>query len=54
MEITAKTIHSAMTDLRNGKISPDQFRAVMRQSREQHGDEKHTTLKVQAIAAANR
>lgn len=34
----AQDIHKAMVDLRTGKISPDQFRKIMRASREQDGN----------------
>jgi len=52
--MTAQDLHTAMTDLRKGKITPDQFRAVMRESKAQHGEAKHNLLKIQAIAASNR
>jgi len=51
---TAKDIHAAMTRLRAGKISPDEFRAIMRASRERHGQAEHDRLKAIAVAAANR
>jgi len=53
MPTTAKDIHTAMTDLRTGKITPDEFRAIMRASREQNGA-KHDMLKAVAVAASNR
>jgi len=51
--MTAKDIHTAMTDLRKGKITPDEFRAIMRASREQNGGQ-HDQLKAIAVAASNR
>ena len=48
---TAKDIHTAMTDLRKGKITPDEFRAIMRASREQNGAQ-HDRLKAVAVAVA--
>ena len=51
---TAKDIHKAMTDLRKGKITPDELRAVMRASREQNGEAEHDRLKAIAVANFNR
>lgn len=51
---TSKTIHSAMNDLRKGKITPDQFRAIMRASKAQNGSVAHEQAKFVAIAASNR
>jgi hypothetical protein len=51
---TAKDIHTAMTDLRAGRITPDEFRAIMRASKAQNGEAGHERLKVLAIAASNR
>jgi hypothetical protein len=51
---TAKDMHTAMTQLRKGKITPDEFRAIMRASREQHGQADHDRLKAVAVAATNR
>lgn len=39
--MTAKDIHKAMTDLRNRRITPDEFRTIMRASREQYGQAGH-------------
>ena len=50
----AKNIHTAMTDLRNGKITPDEFRAIMRDSKKQNGQNGHDMAKFAAIAASNR
>ena len=50
----AKNIHTAMTDLRNGKITPDEFRAIMRESKKQNGQNGHDMAKFAAIAASNR
>lgn len=38
---SSATIATAMQDLRTGKITVDQARAVMRQSREAHGEDAH-------------
>lgn len=48
--MTAKDMHAAMVQLRQGKITPDEFRAMMRQSREQHGEQGHDALKAKATA----
>jgi hypothetical protein len=48
MTITAKDVHKAMVDLRQGKITPDEFRAIMRASREQDGS--HDARKARADA----
>lgn len=51
MTITAKDIHAAMVQLRTGQITPDEFRAIMRQSREQNGEQTHDALKAKATAS---
>jgi hypothetical protein len=51
---TAQDINAAMTQLRKGQITPDEFRAIMRQSREEHGEAGHDRLKAIAVAATNR
>ena len=53
-EITARDIHAAMVALRRGQITPDELRATMRQSREQHGDAEHERLKNIALANFDR
>jgi len=50
----AAHIHTAATDLRNGKITPDEFRAIMRASKTQNGAKNHEMAKIAAIAAMNR
>jgi hypothetical protein len=54
MTTTAKDYKQAMDDLRKGKITPDEFRAISRQSREQNGQEAHDRIKFQAAAWASR
>lgn len=49
-----KDIHKAMVDLRTGKITPDEFRKIMRASREQNGETGHDRAKGIATAAFNR
>jgi hypothetical protein len=44
MQITAKDYKQAMDDLRKGKITPDQFRAISRASREQNGQAAHDQI----------
>ena len=51
---TAKDMHTAATLLRQGKITPDEFRAIMRKSREEHGEQGHDKLKAIMVAATNR
>lgn len=46
-------IHRAMVDLKEGRISPDDFRAIMARSRRVNGEAKHTALKARAIANFN-
>lgn len=48
----AQDIHKAMVDLRTGKITPDEFRKIMRASREQDGN--HDQRKAIATGAFNR
>jgi hypothetical protein len=48
---TAQDLHSAMVALRQGKMTPDEFRAVTRESREENGPELHDRLKFEATAA---
>jgi hypothetical protein len=52
--ITAETIFDAMRALRRGEITPDEFRAIMRRSREEHGEEAHERLKVVALSNFDR
>lgn len=54
MEITAKDIHTAMVNLRTGKITPAKFREIMRTSREQHGEAGHDALKFKATVSFNK
>lgn len=49
----ARTIKQGMDDLRAGRITADDLRAIMRASREQHGDAAHDRAKFAAIAASN-
>jgi hypothetical protein len=51
---TAETIFNAMQDLRRGKITPDAFRAIMRESREVNGETEHERLKVIALSNFDR
>lgn len=50
----AESIHKAMADLRKGKITPDDFRAIMRASRKANGEQGHDLAKFKAVAAFNR
>jgi hypothetical protein len=47
--ITATDIKRAIDDLRAGRISADEFRSVMRASREQNGEDLHELLKAAAL-----
>jgi hypothetical protein len=53
MDITARKYKQAMDDLRKGKISAAEFRAISRASREQNGAD-HDRVKAFAVAASNR
>jgi len=52
--ITAQTYKQAMDNLRKGKITPDEFRAIARASREQNGAAEHDRIKALAVASSNR
>jgi hypothetical protein len=54
MKTTPKDLHRAMADLRAGRITPDEFRAVMRASRENNGTQGHDAAMFKAAAALNR
>lgn len=45
---------TAMSDLKAGRITPDEFRAIMRESKRQNGAQGHEMAKIMAVAAANR
>jgi disulfide oxidoreductase YuzD len=47
---TARDLYDAMRALNKRKITPDEFRAIMRQSREAHGEDEHQRLKNIALA----
>ena len=47
---TARDLHAAMVALRRGQVAPDEFRMLMRRSREQHGPEAHERIKAEAAA----
>jgi hypothetical protein len=51
---TAKTYKQAMDQLRAGRITPDQFRAVVRELKATQGTQATETAKLMAIAASNR
>lgn len=49
-----KAIYTAIQDLRAGRITPDQYRAIMRASREQHGETAHLHAHNLAVCADAR
>ncbi len=48
---SAREIAAAMVALTQGKITPDDLRAAMRASREQHGEAMHDQIKARAVCA---
>lgn len=44
----------AITGLRAGRITADEYRAIMRASREEHGEAEHERLKMVAISNLDR
>ena len=48
---TAKELARVAIGLTRGKVTADEYRATMRASREQHGDDIHEILKSHAVAA---
>lgn len=52
--VTAETVYNAGADLRNRKITPDQYRDIMRKGREQHGEREWEMVKVRALHAMDR
>jgi ribosome recycling factor len=52
MNKAAKNYKQAMNDLRAGRISPDEFRAIVRASKAQNGQAAHEAAKVAAIASS--
>jgi hypothetical protein len=49
-----KSLLTAMSDLKAGRITPDEYRAVVRASKAQHGQAGHERMQHLAIATANR
>lgn len=47
---TSRDMADAMIDLRTGKITPDDFRAMMRASREARTEDEHERAKFGAFA----
>ena len=45
---------AAMSDLKAGRITPDEYRAVVRASKAKNGQSGHERLQHLAIATANR
>lgn len=54
MTSLARIYHAAMSDLRAGRSTPDDFRATVRALRAEHGDAAVDRAKVLAIASSNR
>jgi hypothetical protein len=50
----AQSIHAAMVDLKQGKITPDEFRAIMRASRQRNGEAEHDRAKGVALSNFER
>lgn len=54
METTALTIADAMHAMSNGKITADEYRAVMRTARESMTEAEYNSLKLRACALLDR
>ena len=50
----SKSLLTAMSDLKAGRITPDEYRAVVRESKRVNGQSGHERLQHLAIATANR
>jgi hypothetical protein len=51
---TAQTYKQAMDNLRHGKITADEFRAIVREMKSAHGPAAIEQAKMFAVAASNR
>ena len=54
MSSLARQYHTAMNELRSGRITPDDFRSTVRAMKAQHGDAAVMKAKLSAIASSNR
>jgi hypothetical protein len=52
MRDSARRIGELSIAMRKGAATPDEYRAAMRASREQHGDDLHEVVKALALAGA--